>query len=320
VRRFFDRVQPRLLVLMETELWPNLIAEAARRDVPVVLVNARLSERSARGYGRLGGLVRDMLRQVRAIACQYPDHARRFVALGAPSERVQVTGSVKFDLTLPQDHGRRVAALRARWGLDGPVWIAASTHPGEEALVLSAHERVRAAAPGARLILVPRHPARADEVVEVCRQRGLAVARQSEPAPGDAGADVLLGDVMGELLYLYGLAGAAFVGGSLVRVGGHNPIEPAVCGVPVVMGPHVFNFPDVVEAFRDAGCLVVVAGEEALAAQIAEWLADPEVAGAAGRRAEAVVARQRGATARLETLLTREIEAAAGIGIAAADG
>lgn len=315
VRRFFERVRPRLLVLMETELWPNLIAEAARRDVPVLLVNARLSERSARGYGRLGGLVRAMLGRIRVIACQYPDHARRFVALGAAPERVRVLGSVKFDVALPADHGERVAALAQRWGLAGsPVWIAASTHPGEESLVLAAHERIRAALPGTRLVLVPRHPARADEVAALCRQHGLGVARQSAPAAGDAGADVLLGDVMGELLYLYGLAAAAFVGGSLVPTGGHNPIEPAVCGVPVAMGPHVFNFPDVVELFRDADGLAGVTSAAELADRVAGWLRNPDAARAAGQRAAGVVARHRGASARLETLLAGEIEAVSTIG------
>ncbi len=308
VRRFYDRVQPRMLVLMETELWPNLIAQAARRGVPVLLVNARLSERSARGYARLGGLTREMLTGLRWLACQYPDHARRFVALGAPPDRVLVHGNVKFDVTLPDDHRDRVAALRARFGMGaGPVWIAASTHPGEEAEVLVAHDLIRAACPGARLVLVPRHPARADAVAALCQARSLDCARLSAPGSGDAGAAVVLGDTMGELLYLYGLAGAAFVGGSLNGGGGHNPIEPALCGIPVVMGPDLFNFADVVEPFLARDCLRLVTDAATLAGVVGEWLGDAERARALGAAARAVVADNRGASARLEALLTDEV-------------
>jgi 3-deoxy-D-manno-octulosonic-acid transferase len=308
VRRFFDRVRPRLLVLMETELWPNLVAEAWRRDVPVLLVNARLSARSAAGYARLGSFTRTLLGRLRWIACQYPDHARRFVELGAPAERVVVHGSVKFDVVLPADHQARMEVLQQRWQLaDAPVWIAASTHAGEEAQALEAHRRLRAVLPAARLILVPRHPARADEVAALCHRYDLSVARQSESAAGERTAPVLLGDVMGELLYLYGLADAAFVGGSLVATGGHNPIEPAVCGVPMVMGPHVFNFPDVVAAFQAAGCLPLIHGSDDLADTIGAWLEDRQTRLDQARRAAAVVADHGGATARLRALLEAQI-------------
>jgi len=308
VRRFFDRVRPRLLVLMETELWPNLVAEASRRGVPVLLVNARLSARSAAGYARLGSFTRTLLGRLRWIACQYPDHARRFVELGAPAERVVVHGSVKFDVALPADHRSRSDDLRQRWQLSGaPVWIAASTHAGEESEVLAAHQRLRESLPAARLVLVPRHPARAEEVAALCRRHGFTVARQSAPGAGDGSADVLLGDVMGELLYLYGLAAAAFVGGSLVATGGHNPIEPAACGVPIVMGPHVFNFPDVVAAFQAAGCLPLVHGADELAATVGVWLRDPRARRDQARRGTAVVADNGGATARLRDLLEAQI-------------
>ncbi len=312
VRRFYQRVQPRLLVLMETELWPNLLGEAHARGVPALLVNARLSERSARGYRRLGALTRDMLGRMRYIACQYPDHARRFVELGAPEARVLVHGSIKFDVALPADHGRRLAALQRVWALSEPVWIAGSTHPGEEQAVLQAHRRLRDRFPEARLILVPRHPARADEVAASCRDHGFTVARQSRPAAADGEAAVIVGDVMGQLLYLYGLAGVAFVGGSLTEIGGHNPIEPAACGIPVLMGPRVFNFEDVVKAFREAGCLRIVTDAGTLAEALEDWLGNPETRRALGDRARAVVAANAGAQARLCGLLEREIAAAAG--------
>ena len=309
VRRFYDTVQPRLLVLMETELWPNLIEAADRRNVPVMLVNGRLSEASARGYARLGRLTREMLGRLRWVSCQYEEHRRRFELLGVPPERLLVHGSVKFDATLPFDHAERVYALRRRWQLaDDQAWIAASTHPGEETVVLDAHARLRRRHPRLRLVVVPRHPARSDEVAALCRDRGFTCGRQSRSDHG-GGCDVILGDTMGELLYLYGLADIAFVGGSLVPVGGHNPIEPALCGVAMVMGPEVFNFTEVVAAFREAECLPLVAGPDELVESIEDALAHPEARAAAVARARSVISANSGARGRLRRLLEQEIRA-----------
>lgn len=312
VASFFDQLTPRLLVLMETELWPNMLREAAARDVPALLVNARLSERSARGYARLGALTRSMLESLRFIACQYADHAERFLALGAPADRVAALGSVKFDIRLPADHGERVRSMRERWALGGrPVWIAGSTHPGEEEIVLAAHQRLKARFPELLLILVPRHPERRGEVGALVDQAGFSQAWMSE-VDAPAGRDVVLGDTMGELLYLYGLADVAFLGGSLVSVGGHNPIEAAVCGVPLIMGPETFNFPDVVAAFGDARCLHLISDADSLAERVADYLADEPARRAAGKTAVEVVARNRGATERLLELLSAELLALPG--------
>lgn len=314
VRRFYEAARPRLLVLMETELWPNLVAAAHRRGVPVLLVNARLSERSARGYRRFGGLTRRMLGQLDRIACQSPVHAARFVGLGARPERVVATGSVKFDQTLPPDHADQVAAWRARFASsDTPLWVAGSTHPGEEAQLLDVHRRLRERVPRARLIIVPRHPERADGVASQCRAAGWRVAMLSREASGDAQADVVVGDRMGALLHLYGLADVAFVGGSLVDHGGHNPIEPALCGKPVLMGPSVFNFEAVIGAFGRDGGVEQVADTAALAERLAALLDDRAAAGAAGARARAVVAANRGARQRLHALIGAEVRALKGI-------
>jgi 3-deoxy-D-manno-octulosonic-acid transferase len=272
VDAFLDTVRPRALILMETELWPNLVLRSRRRGIPVVLVNGRLSERSARGYARIGALVEKMLKAFDLVACQSEAHRSRFLALGARPDSVRVLGSVKFDLRLNDEQRAEAARLRLVWGLaDRPVLIAASTHPGEEERVLEAFETIRRTVPSACLLLVPRHPVRATEVVELVVRRRFSVMRQSEPER--RAEDVVVGDVMGSLLTLYGVADVAFVGGSLVAHGGHNPIEAAVWGKPVLVGPHVFNFQAVVDGFRDseacaaqgaAGAKVVAASAGAL--------------------------------------------------------
>ena len=306
VRAFFNATRPRLLILVETELWPNLIGEAHRRGVPVLLVNARLSERSARRYGRIPKLAAAVLRQLRLIGCQYPDHAQRFQALGADPAKVVTTGSVKFDVVLPADHDPAAAALRAALRLaERPVWIAASTHPGEEAIVLEAHRQVRERLPSACLLLVPRHPIRSGEVLKMAADRGFSSTRLS--LPPSQPVDVVVGDRMGVLQTLYGLSQVAFIGGSLVPKGGHNPIEAAICGQPLLMGPSDFNFTDVAAAFTAADCLVRTGNANELAQAVIKQLRDAPSRLQAGQRALQVVRRNGGALAKSKSLLREHI-------------
>lgn len=324
VRGFLDRVRPRLLVLVETELWPNLIDAAQQRGIPVVAVNARLSERSARAYGRFPSFTRTLLRQVALIACQYPDQARRFVALGADPAKVHALGSVKFDAVLPPHHEQTAAQLRKALRLQGrQVWIAASTHPGEDEIVLEAHRQVLERFSNACLLLVPRHPLRAESVKALAERRALRVALLGGGGGADAppsadgaevavlghdAADLVLVGAMGLLQTLYGLSQVAFIGGSLVAKGGHNPIEAALCAQPLLMGPAVFNFAEVTAAFVEADCLTKVANARELAQAVLANLEDEERRQAAGQRARQVVAANSGATERLLSLLRGRLE------------
>jgi 3-deoxy-D-manno-octulosonic-acid transferase len=241
-----------------------------------VLANARLSARSARGYARFGKLTAPMLAELSWIAVQTEAEAERFRALGARPECVGVTGSIKYDLHIDPAQPARAAALRSEWDASTrPVWIAASTHAGEDEIILAAHKEVLAKRPDALLILVPRHPERFDSVFELCRREGLATVRRSSGTPARADSRVLLGDTMGELLFLYALADTAFVGGSLVPNGGHNLLEPAALGKPVLSGPHLFNFLEIAAQLRDAGALVEVSDAGQLAEQVSGLWADP---------------------------------------------
>ncbi|MDH1264172.1 lipid IV(A) 3-deoxy-D-manno-octulosonic acid transferase [Pseudomonas sp. GD03944] len=298
--RFLDRARPRLAVIMETELWPNHIHQCARRGIPVALANARLSARSARGYARFARLTAPMLAELDLIAVQTATEAERFRGLGARSECVEVTGSIKFDLTIDAELPLRAAALREQWGASGRrVWIAASTHAGEDEIILAAHRELLAREPDALLILVPRHPERFNGVFELCQRQGFATRRRSTGEAVQAGDQVLLGDTMGELLFLYALADTAFVGGSLVPNGGHNLLEPAALGKPVLSGPHLFNFQEIAAQLREAGALVEVDDAQALAAQIAALWAAPEQSARMRDTGLAVIQANQGALNRL---------------------
>ena len=306
VARFLRQLQPRLCLIMETELWPNLLAGCRAAQVPVVLVNARLSKRSARGYARIGTLTRGMLADLSVIAAQERSDARRFVRLGIAAEKVVVTGSIKTDVTVSDSQRELGALLRAQLEAGVAhrryVVIAASTHVGEDELVLEAFATLRRTQPGAALILVPRHPERFDAVAALIAARGFALARRSRNDVSEQ-TDVLLGDSMGELMAFYAAADAAFVGGSLVPRGGHNLLEPAALALPIVQGPHTFNFAAQSRRFRRAGAMQEVADADALAACWLAW-AEPTARATVGALALAELNRLRGSLARLLQLLT----------------
>jgi 3-deoxy-D-manno-octulosonic-acid transferase len=295
VARFIDRVQPRLAIVMETELWPNLFRACRRKGVPLLLVNARLSDGSMAGYRRFRGLIAKTLEAVTQIAARTPLDARRFRELGADPERIRVSGNLKFEQHLPAGLSERAARLRQDWGVDRPVWIAGSTHEGEDELILDVYRELRTDIPQCLLVLVPRHPERFAAVAELCRQRGYRSVLRSERLPCEPETAVFIGDSMGELLMFYAAADVAFVGGSLVEIGGHNMLEPAALGIPVVTGPHVDNFAAVCELLVNAGACRQVNDARELRDIVGAWLRDADERHRIGAWGRAVVEQNRGA-------------------------
>jgi len=299
VARFLDQARPRLALIVEMEMWPNLFHGISKRTIPLLLVNARLSDRSARGYRRLGGFMGAVLACPQRICAQTADDARRLRELGAPPRRVVVTGSLKFDQQIPASAREQGESLRRQLGSDRPVWIAASTREGEEEQVLAAFAEVRRAVPQTLLLLVPRHPDRFSRVATLCREGGYAVCRRSEPAAFRQDMDIYLADTMGELPVLYAAADVAFVGGSLVPEGAHNMLEPAMLGLPVLVGPHTFNFAQITQQLLQAGGCEQVASAPLLADAVIELLEDPERRVGMGRHAQALVRANQGAVDRV---------------------
>ena len=299
VRRFLDRIRPSVAIILETEIWPTLYDALGRRGIPLVMGSARVSAKSVDRYRRMASLFRETLSHGILIGAQSEADAERFRAIGAAPERVRVTGNVKFDLEMPQasvDAGRE---FRRQCGTARPVWIAGSTHEGEEDAALAAHEAVIARHPGALLVLVPRHPQRFEAVRALLRKRGVRFAQRSQGGIPAAGQPVFLLDTLGELQAFYAAADVAFVGGSLVPIGGHNLLEPAVLGLPILSGPHTHNAQDIAELLQQCGALRIVRSREELAQRVTECFDDPERARAAGAQGRQSVAQSRGAVAQL---------------------
>jgi 3-deoxy-D-manno-octulosonic-acid transferase len=318
-RRFLAATAPRLGVFVETELWPNLVHAAAERGVPLLLISARVSARSTARYLRWGPrLMRDTVRAFELISTQSADDRQRFVSLGAEPARVQIGGNLKFDLPLPADLPQRGIELRRRLGLQRAIWVAGSTHEGEEIQCLAAQHTLRAAATEGSapplLVLAPRRPERFDSVARLLAAQSVPYLRHSALAdmPGSVGddIDVLLADRFGELLPCYAAAQMCFVGGTLVPVGGHNLLEPAALGKPVLAGPYCFNAPESARLLADSGALRQVRDAGELAQALREWMADPSTAAHLGEKAAAAVAANRGAAAGalqwITALLARE--------------
>ncbi|GAB3105315.1 3-deoxy-D-manno-octulosonic acid transferase [Aestuariicella hydrocarbonica] len=311
--RFLRRARPQLAVIMETELWPNTIAACHKRQIPVVIANARLSEKSARGYGRFAALATPMLQQVSMVAAQAQADGQRFVNLGVPSDKLSVTGNIKFDLTLDATVRAQAQAIRQRWQGTGqasnsarPILLAASTHQGEDALLLQAFATLLPEHPSLLLVLVPRHPERFERVAAEA-SRNYRLQKHSEGGAVAADTQVVVGDTMGELLALLGASDLVFMGGTWVPNGGHNLIEPAAWAKPVFCGPSLFNFAEVSRLLKEAGGLQVVETPADLALAVAQALSSPERSERMGQAAQQVADANRGALERLLGVIDHQL-------------
>lgn len=298
VSRFLARIQPKIAIIMETELWPNLFAQCQQRHIPMMIANARLSEKSAQGYQRVASLTRDMLTAVTILAVQAKPDADRFVALGMPKDRVNIIGNIKFDMELPQDLQTKQIALRKQLGSERLIWIAASTHPGEEEIILAAHRLIKEKFPQALLILVPRHPERFDSIAELITQNNFRVARRSRNEICNVGVDVYLADTMGEMMLMYAVCDVAFVGGSFASIGGHNMLEPAALHKPIIVGPQLFNFAEISAMLFTANGMIKVENTDQLVQTVSALFSDKNKRDMLGENAFQVVEKNRGALKR----------------------
>src|SRR5579872_2092139 len=304
VRRFFDRARPRLAVIFETELWPNLYHECSRRRIPLVLASARISSRSVGRYRKLGSLFRDALSRGVVIAAQAQGDADRFRSLGAAPERTHVTGNLKFDFSVPLDTPERGREIREQYAPARPMWVAGSTHGGEEDTILEAHRIVTGRHPRAVLVMAPRHPNRFNDVAVGLERAGIRFVRRSQGRDGacETAAVVLL-DTLGQLLDFYAAADVAFVGGSLVPIGGHNLLEPAALGLPILTGPHNANSEDIARLLIGRGAAEVVTNATELGQRVAQLLSDAQERERIGRLARDCVDTNRGALGKLLSLI-----------------
>ena len=294
VQRFISRIKPQLLLIMETELWPNLFQACKSNDIAIMLINARMSERSAQGYARLAKLTRSTLSNIIKIAAQTLADAERLIKLGAQAENITVTGNLKFDIKQPQSLLEQAQSLRRSLSVNRPVWIAASTHEGEEEQILDAYAEVLVADKDCLLIIAPRHPERVDSVYELCKKRSYQIIRHSLNEECHARIQIYLLDTLGELPLFYAASDIAFVGGSLVPRGGQNVLEPASLGLPILVGPHTFNFLEINRQLEKQGAAWQVADSHELAAQVIELLTDANLRHHAGEQGRQMVATNRG--------------------------
>ena len=313
VARFLSRAKPKILIIMETELWPNTIAACHKRNIPVLLANGRLSEKSANAYKRIQPLIGPMLGQITAVAAQHRDDGARFNALGLAESALTVTGNIKFDLSLNQTIKQNAQQLLSDWrGVsERPILLAASTHRGEDEIILDAFgqikEKLKGEIDNPLLVLVPRHPERFNQVAELCSSvANFKLARRSRGDSVEA-ADILLGDTMGELMTFFGACDIAFVGGSMVATGGHNMIEPAAWGVPVLTGPHLFNFTEASQLLLEGKAMAICHNADQLAERCVELFQDAQLRSQMGDAAQRIAEANRGALDKLLALIERTL-------------
>lgn len=303
VRRFLTHFQPLAGVIMETEIWPNLFHHCGQRKIPLAIVNARLSEKSALGYQKVSSFVQRTLSHVSLLAAQTQQDAERFMSLGMDPRTIHVTGSIKFDMELPASLPQEAGEMRQKCFQRRLVWLCASTHPGEDEQLLWVFKNLKRQFPTLLLILAPRHPERSNKIASLCKEAGLPLVKRTDRRRCDSHTDVFLLNTLGELKLFYAASDIAFVGGSLVPTGGHNIIEPAAAGIPVLYGPHMFNFSAIARSLKKTGAAVQIADSGELGQCLGALLKDEKRRAEMGARGRSFVAQNQGALAELMRLL-----------------
>lgn len=307
INRFLNLTKPQFGIIMETEIWPNLLHYCKQRDIPLVLANARLSERSAKGYARFPEFIKETLQNLPLIAAQGQDDRKRFQQLGANIENVHAIGNLKYEITLPPSLTEQADAMRHIWDSNRPVWVAASTHEGEEEMVINASQQVRALFPDLLVIIVPRHPQRFGRVAALASKAGVKTLRRSEQQACPSDIQILIVDTMGELPLFYAASDVAFVGGSLVPHGGHNVLEPAALGRAIVTGPHYFNFNEITADFLRADAAIEISDTQSLADITIKLLQNPQQRAQMGEAALQLIAGSQSTSTHLINLIKYNI-------------
>lgn len=308
VKRFLKQVTPDIVIVMETELWPNLIHQLYKRNTPILLANARMSEKSMQSYlKKAAPLMHDMLNKITQVSAQYQSDADRFKILGLPNNKLNIGGSIKFELSIKDELKQQQAILKQQWAPNRLVWVAGSTHPGENEKILATHKQLLTLFPSLLLVLIPRHSERFDETATLTQNAGFNVIRRSQQQIPNEQCEVVIGDTMGEMLLLLGLADIAYIGGSLIERGGHNPLEPAALGKPIIMGPSCYNFSDISHKLIDAGGLKTVEDSEQLTALVSQLINDEERRSAMGENALNVVKENQGTLSRLMNWVSTQV-------------
>lgn len=307
VSRFLDKVNPEIAIIMETEIWPNLFSQCSNRGIPLIIANARLSVHSMQGYQRFSRLLSTTLAQVKCIATQSELDARRFLELGAEKEQVHTMGNIKFDLEVNSNLAQESAELRRHLGQNRFILIAASTHEGEETQILEAFSTIRQTIANCLLVLVPRHPERFSHVATMCTRRGFSLIRRSQGLSCETHTDIYLGDTLGELLLMYGAADVAFIGGSLVPVGGHNMLEAAALEKPLLTGPHLSNFTEISQKLLSNQAMLMVETPQALAKAVVQLAQDEPSRRQMGANGKRIIDENKGAVNQLLGLVERHL-------------
>lgn len=300
VAGFIRSIKPQKMLIMETELWPNTLHTVSKAGIPITVLNARLSEKSCQRYAKFQSVFNLLAKNITQILCQHGEDARRFERLGIDKNALHVTGTIKFDITIPTSTIEASQSLRIKLGANRPIWIASSTHQGEDEILFQAHKQLLEVIPNALMLIVPRHPERFESVTELSKKSGFETITRTSNHSVSEGVQVYIGDTMGEMLILLGAADVCFMAGSLIgdKVGGHNLLEPAALGMPLINGPSYFNFSDITKQLLDNNAVVICETPNEIEEQLATLLSQPEKAKEMGQAALNVVEKNRGALGR----------------------